>query len=141
MKLIDLSDLSTKRLNALAEAGIESVGDLLNFFPRRYLDRTTVSPIGQLTGRGEEVTVIGRIKNIQEAGYGRKKRLEVILQDETGSLKGVWFKGVKYFRKHSKKMRLLLFMGRQNDMAVQFPLLIPMLTKSETPVIYRILLA
>lgn len=112
MKLIDLSDLSTKRLNALAEAGIESVGDLLNFFPRRYLDRTTVSAIGQLTGRGEEVTVIGRIKNIREAGYGRKKRLEVILQDDTGSLKGVWFKGVKYFKKTFKKDEIVAFYGK-----------------------------
>ena len=112
MKLIDLSDLSTKRLNALAEAGIESVGDLLDFFPRRYLDRTTVSPIGRLTGRGEEVTVIGRVKNISEAGYGRKKRLEVIVQDETGSLKGVWFKGVKYFKKAFKKDEIVAFYGK-----------------------------
>ena len=112
MQLIDLSDLSTKRLNALAEAGIESVEDLLNFFPRRYLDRTTVRPIGQLTGQGEEVTVIGRIKNIQEAGYGRKKRLEVILQDDTGSLKGVWFKGVKYFKKAFKKDEIVAFYGK-----------------------------
>ena len=112
MKLIDLSDLSTKRLNALADAGIESIGDLLDFFPRRYLDRTTVSPIGRLTGRGEEVTVIGRIKNIQEAGYGRKKRLEVIIQDETGSLKGVWFKGVTYFKKAFKKDEIVAFYGK-----------------------------
>lgn len=112
MKLIDLSGLSTKRLNALSKAGIESVEDLLNFFPRRYLDRTTVHPIGQLTGQGEEVTVIGRIKNIQEAGYGRKKRLEVIIQDETGSLKGVWFKGVRYFKKIFKKDEIVAFYGK-----------------------------
>lgn len=112
MKLIDLPDLSTKRLNALAEAGIESVGDLLNFFPRRYLDRTTVHPIRQLTGQGEEVTVIGRIKKIQEAGYGRKKRLEVIIQDETASLKGVWFKGVRYFKKAFKKNEIVAFYGK-----------------------------
>lgn len=112
MKLIDLSDLSTKRLNALADAGIESVADLLNFFPRRYLDRTTVRPIGRLTGQGEEVTVIGRIKSINEAGYGRKKRLEVILRDDTGSLKGVWFKGVKYFKKAFKEDEIVAFYGK-----------------------------
>ena len=112
MKLIDLSDLSTKRLNALAEAGIESVGDLLNFFPRRYLDRTTVSPIDRLTGRGEEVTVVGRVKDIHEAGYGRKKRLEVIIQDETGTMKGVWFKGVSYFKKTFKEDEIVAFFGK-----------------------------
>lgn len=112
MKLIDLSDLSTKRLNALAEAGIESVGDLLDFFPRRYLDRTTVSPISRLSGRGEEVTVIGRIKDIHEAGYGRKKRLEVIIQDDTGTMKGVWFKGVSYFKKAFKEDEIVAFFGK-----------------------------
>lgn len=112
MKLIDLSDLSTKRLNALAEAGIESVGDLLDFFPRRYLDRTTVTAIGRLTGRGEEVTVIGRVKDIHEAGYGRKKRLEVIIQDDTGTMKGVWFKGVTYFKKAFKKDEIVAFFGK-----------------------------
>ncbi|MDX1585170.1 MAG: ATP-dependent DNA helicase RecG [Balneolaceae bacterium] len=112
MKLIDLSDLSTKRLNALSEAGIESVGDLLNFFPRRYLDRTTVSPIGRLTGRGEEVTVVGRVKDIHEAGYGRKKRLEVVIQDDTGTMKGVWFKGVSYFKKTFKEDEIVAFFGK-----------------------------
>lgn len=112
LKLIDLSGLSTKRLNALSKAGIESSLDLLNFFPRRYLDRTTVQSISQLNGNGEEVSVIGRIKNIQEAGYGRKKRLEVIIQDETGSLKGVWFKGVRYMKKAFKKDEILAFHGK-----------------------------
>lgn len=112
MKLIDLSGLSTKRLNALSKAGIESVKDLLNFFPRRYLDRTTVHPIGHLKGQGEEVTVIGRIKKIQEVGYGRKERLEVILQDETGSVKGVWFKGVHYIKKAFKEDEIVAFYGK-----------------------------
>jgi len=112
LKLIDLSGLSTKRLNALSKAGIESIEDLLNFFPRRYLDRTTVHPIGRLKGRGEEVTVIGRIKKIQEAGYGRKKRQEVIIQDETGSLKGVWFRGGRYIKKAFKKDEIVAFYGK-----------------------------
>ncbi|MDX1672574.1 MAG: ATP-dependent DNA helicase RecG [Balneolaceae bacterium] len=112
MKLIDLPNLSTKRLNALSESGIESTSDLLHFFPRRYLDRTTVLPIRNLTGQGEEVTVVGRVKKIQETGYGKKKRLEVIIQDETASMKGVWFKGVRYFKKAFKKGEIVAFYGK-----------------------------
>jgi ATP-dependent DNA helicase RecG len=112
LRLTDLPDLSTKRLNALKEAGIESVGDLLNFFPRRYLDRTTVLPIRKLDGLGEEVTVVGRVKKVQEAGYGRNKRLEVFIQDETDLLKGVWFKGVKYFRRAFKEHDIVAFFGK-----------------------------
>ena len=112
MQLIDLPNLSTKRLSALKEAGIESIRDLINFFPRRYLDRTTVRSIGQLQGQGEEVTVVGRVKDIQQVGYGRKKRLEVIIQDETGSLKGTWFKGIGYFKKALKEGEIVAFYGK-----------------------------
>lgn len=112
MKLTDLPDLSTKRLNALSESGIESTADLLDFFPRKYLDRTTVLPIRDLTGQGEEVTVVGRVKKIQETGYRKKKRLEVIIQDETASMKGVWFKGVRYFKKAFKEDEIVAFYGK-----------------------------
>lgn len=112
MKLVDLPNLSTKRLKALSESGINSLLDLLNFFPRRYLDRTTVSPIRHLNGEGEEVTVVGRIKKIQQQGYSRKKRLEVIIQDETASLKGVWFKGAHYMKKNFKKGEVVAFFGK-----------------------------
>lgn len=112
MKLVDLPNLSTKRLKALSESGIESLLDLLNFFPRRYLDRTTVLKIRELSGQGEEVTVVGRIKKIQQQGYGKKKRLEVIIQDDTASLKGVWFKGGYYIKKQFKEGELVAFFGK-----------------------------
>lgn len=112
MKLVDLPNLSTKRLNALSHAGIESIGDLLNFFPRRYLDRTTVMPIKALLSRDEKVTVVGTVKKINQAGYGRKKRLEVIIQDDSASMKGVWFKGASYMKKYFKEGELVAFFGK-----------------------------
>lgn len=112
MNLVDLPKLSTKRLKALSESGIDSLLDLLNFFPRRYLDRTTVSPIRHLSGNGEEVTVVGRIKKIQQQGYGKKKRLEVIIQDETASLKAVWFKGGHYIKRQFSEGEVVAFFGK-----------------------------
>ncbi|MDX1638688.1 MAG: ATP-dependent DNA helicase RecG [Balneolaceae bacterium] len=112
MKLTDLPNLNTKRLKALSEQGIESIGDLLHLLPRRYLDRTTVLPIRKLRGKGEEVTVVGRVKKIRQAGYGKKKRLEVIIQDDTASMKGVWFKGVHYFKKFFTEGEIYAFFGK-----------------------------
>lgn len=99
MKLIDLPQISTKRLDALASAGINSTDDLLYFFPRRYLDRSNVQPISSLAGNGEEVTVVGTVQKITTQGYKRKKRLEVFIKDERAYLKGVWFRGVHYLKK------------------------------------------
>jgi len=111
LKLTDLPRLSTKRLKALNHANINSFEDLLNFFPRRYLDRRTVMPIHSLTGQDEEVTILGEVKKISTAGYGPKKRLEVLIQDDTASMKGVWFKGVSYMKDHFEEGELVTFFG------------------------------
>lgn len=97
---------------ALSESGINSILDLLNFFPRRYIDRTTVSPIRSLKGTGEQTTVVGRIQKIQQQGRGRKKRLEVIIRDNSATLKGVWFKGGYYIKRQFSKGQLVAFFGK-----------------------------
>jgi len=112
LNLVDLPNLSTKRLKALSESDINSLLDLLNLFPRRYLDRTTVLPIRKVRGQGEEVTVVGRIKRVQQKGYGNKRRLEVIVQDDTAALKGVWFKGGYYIKKQLKEGEVVAFFGK-----------------------------
>ncbi|SMO56602.1 ATP-dependent DNA helicase RecG [Gracilimonas mengyeensis] len=111
MKLTDIPYLSTKRLQALSSEGIHSVRELLNFFPRRYLDRSNTQKMKYLAGSGEEVTVAGRVSSINTAGYGKKKRLEVTLNDGTGTVKGVWFRGVGYFSKFFKEGETVAFFG------------------------------
>lgn len=63
-------------------------------------------------GSGEEVTVTGKVTSINEVGYGKKKRLEVTISDESGTLKGVWFRGASYFKRIFKKGELVAFFGQ-----------------------------
>ena len=112
MKLTDLDNLSTKRLESLQTEGIHTVFDLLNFFPRKYLDRSNTQQINHLKGAGEEVTVAGKITGISMIGYGKKKRLEVIISDGHGSLKGVWFRGAGYFKRIFKEGETVAFFGQ-----------------------------
>jgi ATP-dependent DNA helicase RecG len=111
LKLTDLNKLSIKRAEALEKSGISTPADLLMLFPHRYIDKTRVHPIHTLSGHGETVTVIGKVKHVSESGYGKKKRLEVIIADDTGILKGVWFRGGSYFKKILKKDSLVSFFG------------------------------
>lgn len=97
MKLLDLHNLSQKRLQALQQSGIRTPADLLHFFPRRYIDKSNVIPIWNLSSHQEAVTVTGKVISTEVTGFGNKKRLEVIVQDKTGSMKAVFFKGWKYF--------------------------------------------
>lgn len=97
MKLTDLDNLSQKRLIALQKTGIHHPFDLLYFFPRRYIDRSNIKSIGDVFMDSEPVTIVGKVVSADVTGFGHKKRLEVIVQDRTASLKAVYFKGWKYF--------------------------------------------
>jgi len=111
LKLTDIPGISPARAQALNESGVRTPGDLVRFFPRSYLDRRTILKIRRLQGSGEQVTVMGTVTSVSESGFGRKKRLEAILQDDTGQLKAVWFKGISYFRKSIKKGEYYAFFG------------------------------
>ncbi len=111
MKLTDISGISPARAKALQESGVYTPADLIRFFPRTYLDRRNIMKIVRLQGSGEKVTVMGTVSAAGESGFGRKKRLEAVLQDETGQLKAVWFKGISYFRKTIKKGEFYAFFG------------------------------
>ena len=111
LNISKLPGLSSKRADPLAKAGITTPGGIINFFPRRYLDRTNVQPIKHLAGSGEEVTISGKIIRKEEVGFGKKKRLEITINDGTGNLKGVWFRGASYFGKTYKVGELVAFFG------------------------------
>jgi ATP-dependent DNA helicase RecG len=111
LKLTDLPNLSSKRAEALKKSGIESPSDLLMHFPNRYIDRTRIHSIHLLSGSGETATIVGSVKMISETGSGKKKRLEVTIDDGTGYLKGVWFRGSSYFKKLFNKGDLVSFFG------------------------------
>jgi len=109
--LVHLPQLSNKRLEALQSLDIYSPDELLYFFPRRYIDRSNVQSIRNLSGTGEEVTISGKIIKSEEIGFGNKKRLEVAVSDETGVIKGVWFRGGSYFKRNLKPGQLVAFFG------------------------------
>lgn len=112
LNLKNLYGISEARLKALNKSGISTDNDLINFFPRRFLDRSHVLSISNLTGTGEEATVVGTVSEINKIGYRAKSRLEVVISDESGGiLKGVWFKGISYYLKTFKPGQLVAFFG------------------------------
>lgn len=78
------------------ELNIFTYGDLIQYFPFRYEDRTTFYPINTLNGSMPAIQIKGRIRNIAAAGPPRKRRLKAFLRDETGEIELVWFKGVQW---------------------------------------------
>src|SRR5271154_2759082 len=76
------------------ELGIFTFEDLLYHFPFRYVDRTTILPIGELDADMPYIQVVGRIEHVKTVGDAKAKRLVASLKDETGRIDLVWFKGI-----------------------------------------------
>ncbi len=96
------------------ELGIRTAEDLLWHFPFRYIDRTTVYRINELTEDREltHVQFRGRVTGVSYTGEGRKRRFTVYVSDSTGSAELVWFQGVKWIEKRIEVGREYLIFGR-----------------------------
>ncbi len=80
------------------ELGISTYGDLANFFPNRYIDKTQYYKINELVPGSTHVQIVGKVTHIKTMGDGRASRLVATFVDGTGSMELVWFKGQKYFK-------------------------------------------
>jgi ATP-dependent DNA helicase RecG len=94
--------IGPKRAAALKAIGINSIRDLLYYFPYDYLDRSRITKIHDLpkyVEAGNEVTVIGAVFR-SEVRYlrSRKKMFVLTLQDDSGFLSCVFFHGAEYFK-------------------------------------------
>ena len=81
------------------ELGINSFGDLLEYYPYKYVDRTHVYTIRELTPDMAFVQVVGEVLSFDETTIGpRKKRLVARFSDGTAVCELVWFNSTKYVR-------------------------------------------
>jgi ATP-dependent DNA helicase RecG len=76
----------------LKRLGLETLGDMLYYFPRRYDDYSQLKPINRLW-YGEEVTVIGTVQSAttRPVRSGKITLTEAVVSDGSGSLRLSWF--------------------------------------------------
>jgi len=92
-----LKGIGEKRAALLNSFNISSIVDLFYYFPRRYLDRSNITPIRNLKPN-QEVTVVAKIVN-KGIKAGRKSRFIMRLTDNTGIISCVWFNQLQYWNK------------------------------------------
>ena len=95
-----------------SELDIYTLKDLLYFFPYKYVDRSRIYLIRELTGTMPYIQLRGRIIGFEKAGEGRKQRLIAHFSDGTGVVDLVWFKGVKYIASRYKLNEEYLVFGK-----------------------------
>ena len=88
-----LSGVGPQRRKLLSEEiGIQTFGSLLEYYPYKYVDRSKVYTIHELTGDMPFVQVVGRILSFEKYEMGpRKVRVVAHFTDGTGIMDLVWF--------------------------------------------------
>ena len=106
-----IKGVGQKRAEALSTAGIDTVNDLLHYYPRRYLDRTTVKSIRDVK-KGDQATMVGTVEVCGERQARKRKLFQAVLSDGTGMITLVWFNGVKYIKNAIQKGDRLAIHGK-----------------------------
>ena len=87
-----LPGVGSKKADILQkEAGISSYGDLLTYFPYKYIDRSRFYKVAEVNGEMPFIQLKGRILFFDTVGEGRSRRLVGKFTDGTGTIDLVWF--------------------------------------------------
>jgi ATP-dependent DNA helicase RecG len=94
-----LKGVGPKRADLLRkELNIHNFGDILSYYPFRYIDRSKFYRISEIEPELAYIQVRGTIHNLQVIGEKRGRRMTALLCDPTGELDLVWFQGFKWIK-------------------------------------------
>jgi len=110
-KIEFLKGVGPKRAALLnKEAGIASFGDLLNYFPFRYIDKSHIYKVSEVTNDQTWFQLVGEVSALRVHGSPRATRVTATFSDDSGSIELVWFKGLKWLKeKFLPGQRYVLF--------------------------------
>ncbi len=77
------------------ELQIFSFGDLLTYFPFRYVDKSRVHKVSEINSDQIYYQLIGRVSELKSYGEPRTTRITARFTDDSGTIELVWFKGLK----------------------------------------------
>ena len=92
-----LQGVGPQRAELLAnELNIRTLGDLLSYYPYKYVDRSRIYRISELSSNMPYIQVCGEILSFEQLGEGGAKRLIAHFSDGSGVIDLIWFQGIKY---------------------------------------------
>ena len=80
------------------EFDIHSFGDLLRWYPYRYVDRTRFYKSNEISGDLLYVQLRGQILSLKSSGHSKGARMTAQFVDDAGSVELIWFAGLKWLQ-------------------------------------------
>ncbi len=126
-----LGGVGPKRAELLRrELGIETLSDLIHFYPHRYVDRSGLTPIARVRPELASVQIRARVVGrtlygpsgsivSQEDGgairFNACRRMTVTVEDESGRMEMVFFKGIKWNYGRLVPGKVFIFFGKPQE--------------------------
>lgn len=105
-----LKGVGPARAKTFSQLGVETVGDLLEYFPRDWNFVPEPIKISQIR-LSERVAIIGMIESIDYQSYRRQPIFEALISDDTGMCRIVWFHG-GYLRNRLEPGQVIMASGK-----------------------------
>lgn len=126
ISLAYLKGVGPARADVLAqELRLRTIGDLVTFFPNRYIDRTKFYKISELQETNAEIQIVGKIISISTEGANKNIRLKAQFHDGTSNMELVWFKGIKWIKTALKTNVNYVIFGRISQFKGTFSMVHP----------------
>lgn len=111
-----LPGVGPKRAELLAkELKIRTFGDLVYYFPYKYIDRTKFYKISEVHAQMPYIQIKGKIRSMDTVGTGHKQRLTARFYDDSGSIELVWFQSVKWQLEHLELNKEYIVFGKPSE--------------------------
>jgi ATP-dependent DNA helicase RecG len=105
-----LKGVGPARAKVFAQLGVETVGDLLEYFPRDWLFAPKAIKINQIRPN-HTVTVVGLVESTDYQSFRSPSIFEAMLSDDTGVCRAVWFHG-GFLRNQLKVGQVIVASGK-----------------------------
>ncbi len=112
------------------ELKIFTLGDLIYYFPYKYVDRTKFYTIREINSTLPYIQIKGRITGSEVTGVGRNQRLIAYFSDGTGILELIWFQGIRYVTQTIKTGIEYIAFGKPTEFNNQFSIVHPELDEN-----------
>lgn len=112
------------------ELNIKTFGDLLYYFPYKYIDRTKFYTISEIRSNLPYIQVRGQIISIKAIGARHKKRLVAEFTDGSGIIELVWFQGVNWIKDSLKPGVDYIAFGKPSKFGRQINIIHPELEEA-----------
>ncbi|NLX66707.1 MAG: ATP-dependent DNA helicase RecG [Bacteroidales bacterium] len=130
--------IGPKRADILKkEINLFTVGDLLRWYPYRYIDRSRIYYIHEIDNSMAYIQLKGRITAFESFGEGRRRRLVAHFTDGTGFVDLIWFQGIRFIEGKYKVGQEYVLFGKptlfNNKWNIAHPELDPFMNEADRP--------